>query len=358
MTAKETELRRMTIKDVARHIGVSTATISNAFNRPDQLSVELRERILNECKNLGYRSPGLAPRSPRPGRTGVIGVVLSDCLSYNLKDCVANQFLTGLTEELDKAQLSMLMLSAKEIDSGCQFRQHEAMVDGFIVYGQMNNRQAHEQLLRQRKQLVSVDCIIEDSSSIQSDNFGGALVSARHALTHQPQRVAVLGLRLIDSRHVCRVYDPCELFDETESISVQRLRGYNAAFTERNRQLLHDNIWNIPVNNHACAQQAAREALLCTPRPELLLCMSDTIAIAALQEAQKLGIRIPEDLKIVGFDGIPEALSCYPSLTTVYQNSIEKGRQAGRLFLGNTDTQQIMLSTELLIGGSCPRPSP
>lgn len=357
MTEKETELRRLTIKDVARHLGVSAATISNAFNRPDQLSVQLRERILHECKILGYRSPGLPPRSPRPGRVGIVGVVLSDCLSYNLKDTVANQFLTGLTEELDKAQLNLLMLSAKEIDSGCQFRQHEAMVDGFIIYGQMNNRQAYEQLIRQRKTLVSVDCTIEENCSIQSDDFGGALVGARHALTHQPKRVGVLGLRLIDSRHVCRVYDPSELFDESESISVQRLNGYRAAFAERNRQLLHDCIWNIPVNNHACAQQAAREALLCNPRPELLLCMSDTIAIAALQEAQKLGIRVPEDLKIVGFDGIPEALNCYPSLTTVQQNSIEKGRKAGRLFLDAEENKHIVLPTELLIGGSCPRVS-
>jgi len=357
MTAKETEFRRMTIKDVARHIGVSAATISNAFNRPDQLSVQLRERILHECKSLGYRSPGLPARTPRPGRVGIVGVVLSDCLSYNLKDTVANQFLTGLTEELDKAQLSLLMLSAKEIDSGCQFRQHEAMVDGFIIYGQMNNRQAYEQMIRQRKSLISVDCTIEENSSIQSDDFGGALACARHALTHGPRRVGVLGLRLIDARHVCRVYDPSELFDESESIACRRLNGYRAAFAECNRQLLHDSIWNIPINTHACAQQAAREALLCNPRPELLLCMSDTIAIAALQEAQKLGIRVPEDLQIVGFDGIPEALSCYPSLTTVYQNSMEKGRQAGRLFLDTADSTHIVLDTELLIGGSCPRPS-
>ena len=85
----------LTLKDVAGHLGVSTATISNAFNRPDQLSQKLRERILSECKTLGYPGPNAAARSLRTGRTGIIGVTLSNYLSYSFSDPVANQFLQG-----------------------------------------------------------------------------------------------------------------------------------------------------------------------------------------------------------------------------------------------------------------------
>lgn len=358
MNSQTCQEQRLTIKDVARHLGVSTATISNAFNRPDQLSVQLRERILSECKQLGYRSQSTtASRTTRAnGRSGIIGVVTSDCLSYNLSDPVANQFLTGITEVFDDAQLNMLMLSARDFDSKCQLRMHESMVDGFIVHGQIESKEVQEHLTLQRKPLITVDYALEGHSSIQIDNFGGALSSARHALQHQPERPAVLGLRLIDSRHVCRVYDPGELFDANTSISVQRLHGYRAAFAECNRQILHDRVWHIPVNSHASARQAAREALLSHQRPDLLLCMSDTIALAALQEAQSLGIRVPDELHIVGFDGAADARNCYPSLTTVHQDTLEKGRLAGRFFLEPDSSTEVILPTELWIGGSCPHP--
>lgn len=89
-------------------------------------------------------------------------------------------------------------------------------------------------------------------------------------------------------------------------------------------------------------------------RPDLLFCMSDRIALTALTLAESRGLRIPEALRITGFDGIAEGQYRAPRLTTVRQDSVEKGRMAARMILGLTPPASSLLTTELLIGESCP----
>ncbi|WP_449358477.1 substrate-binding domain-containing protein [Alishewanella longhuensis] len=129
--------------------------------------------------------------------------------------------------------------------------------------------------------------------------------------------------------------------------------GYLAAAAELKRDLPADQVWHIPVNTHHYAEIAAREALMQHPRPELLLCMSDRIALGAMSVARQLGLRIPEDICIVGFDGIEEAERAYPALTTVAQHSDEKGRTAARLLLNGDCQQNVLLECELRLRASC-----
>jgi DNA-binding LacI/PurR family transcriptional regulator len=95
-------MARITVKTLAAAVGVSPATISNAYNRPDQLSAELRERILATAKELGYPGPDAAGRILRIGRAEAVGVLLSERLSYAFSDPFAVEFLTGLSEVVEE----------------------------------------------------------------------------------------------------------------------------------------------------------------------------------------------------------------------------------------------------------------
>ena len=95
-------MSKLTLKSVAKTLGVSTATISNAFNRPDQLSVALRQKILQACHELGYFGPNKAAQSLRKGSSGIVAVILSDSLEYMVSDPVASQFLQGVSRELER----------------------------------------------------------------------------------------------------------------------------------------------------------------------------------------------------------------------------------------------------------------
>jgi len=342
---------KLRLKDVAEILEVSTATVSNAFNRPSQLSRRLREHILARCQEIGYPGPNAAARSLRTGKTGIVGVMLSNYLSYSFSDAVANEFLQGLAEIFEERQFNLLVMPSRdhvEMGSG-----YESFVDGFIVYGPPQPQKL-EQLMNQHKSIITVDFEVEGYVSVHVDNFKGARICAEHALGNLAgdQQVAVLGLRINDRNRVCRI-DEGSLFDET-TITIQRLRGFQAGAKNSNRIISPKKVWHVPDNTHKLGYQAAREALTEESRPSVLLCMSDRIALGALQAARHLGLRVPEDVKITGFDDIPESHTQHPTLTTVHQQSKDKGRIAAEIFLGMREEKSLILSTELIVRESCP----
>jgi DNA-binding LacI/PurR family transcriptional regulator len=95
-------MARITVKTLAAALGVSPATVSNAYNRPDQLSPQLRERILATAEEIGYPGPDAAGRTLRMGRAEAVGVLLTERLSYAFSDPFAIEFLTGLSEVVEE----------------------------------------------------------------------------------------------------------------------------------------------------------------------------------------------------------------------------------------------------------------
>ena len=338
-------MSKLTLKSVAKTLGVSTATISNAFNRPDQLSVALRQKILSACAELGYFGPNKAAQSLRTGSSGIVAVILSDSLEYMVSDPVASQFLQGVARELELHKLHLLLFSGNSanLDAISDF------VDGFICYGAPRNLGLIAQLQRCPKRVLTVDFDLPGRPSVNIDNEQAAYQSAKAVLSSS-DTVAILGLRLIDAPDSRPVLD-APLWDNQSSIAHRRLDGYLRAMQECNLTLQPDYLWHLPESNQLYAQQAAQAVLSLTPRPTVLLCMSDLIALSAMREALQLGIAIPQQLKVVGFDGIEETLRYHPTLSSVWQFSDAKGEAAVRAFLSLDDTPQL-LPYEIRLGES------
>jgi DNA-binding LacI/PurR family transcriptional regulator len=336
-----------TLKSIANEIGVSNATVSNAFNRPDQLSKKRREEILASCKKLGYSGPNKAAQSLRSGKFNIVALVLPDSVEYMITDPVASDFVKGVSSVLERSKVNLLLFSgiSDNINSVADF------VDGFICYGSPRNTELIEQLRTTTKKVVTADFDIDRKASVGVDNEHAAYEIAKLAINSQDDDVAILGLRLLDSNLTCRVYDLPNSASQF-SIAHQRLSGYNKAMNELNVNLRADRVWNIPENKHPFALIAAREALTTVPRPNVLLCMSDLIALAALKEINAMGLKIPEDVRVVGFDGIDEALRSTPSITTVHQNNVKKGMKAAELFIKRA-TDSVIIPYHIEHGGSC-----
>jgi DNA-binding LacI/PurR family transcriptional regulator len=336
-----------TLKSIANEIGVSNATVSNAFNRPDQLSKKRREEILASCKKLGYSGPNKAAQSLRSGKFNIVALVLPDSVEYMITDPVASDFVKGVSSVLEKSKVNLLLFSgiSENINSVSDF------VDGFICYGSPRNPELIEQLRTTTKKVVTADFDIDRKASVGVDNEHAAYEIAKLAINSQDDDVAIFGLRLLDSNLTCRVYDLPNSASQF-SIAHQRLSGYNKAIKELNVNLRADRVWNIPENKHPFALIAAREALTTVPRPNVLLCMSDLIALAAIKEINAMGLKIPEDIRVVGFDGIDEALRSTPSITTVHQNNVKKGMKAAELFIKRA-TDSVIIPYHIEHGGSC-----
>lgn len=334
---------KLTLKDVANQLGVSTATISNAFNRPDQLSSAKRTEILAACERIGYHGPNRAAQILRKGQSNIVALVLSDSIDYIVSDPVASTFIQGVTRELRDQQKHLLLYAG----DSASIRDVSDFVDGFICYGAPRNDALAMEINALDKPVVTADFNLEGRPSVNIDNEQAAYDIAKNAVK-PGDHVAILGLRLIDAPTTCRIYDSA-LFDVERSISHRRLDGYLRALKEQNVDISHDWIWHIPESGGNFSVQAAREVLTSSPRPDVILCMSDIIALELIQCALSMGIKIPQDIKITGFDGIDEAARTRPTLTTVCQSSLEKGRKAAALFLAN-DNQSVTLEYEIKPG--------
>ncbi|WP_395345216.1 LacI family DNA-binding transcriptional regulator [Ningiella sp. W23] len=335
------------LKDVSKLIGVSTATISNAFNRPDQLSKSLRERILLECQRIGYSGPSMIARSLRSGQSDVIAVMLSDSLTYSFSDPMATDFMAGITEVLAKANKQLLLLSST-VMSDAQVRA-ESLPDGFIFYGAPEG-QSFNRVTRSGKPCIVVDFDAPDVSSVNIDNFSACKELAEHAIHGERDIPAIMGMRLIADNQVRPIEDK-DLDHDKQEISWQRLFGYVAGAKSRGAEIPADNIIHMPVNVLEQAIDGARILLARTQRPNVILCMSDIIAIGACKVADELGLRVPEDLRITGFDDIAEAKRNQPALTTISQQGYEKGQLAATMLLEN-DTRQVMMEAKLVVRDS------
>lgn len=346
---------RITLKDLASQLGVSTASISNAFNRPDQLSPRLRARILSEAKRLGYRGPDAMARSLRTGRSRIIAVILAESLTYSLNDAVASELLSGIAEVLDAHGHTLLLLSGRQ--NASKVPGSSSMADGFIVYGLMPSLLLLEELpLPGQRPLVAVDFDLEGHPTVHIDNEPASYAIARHALATPAQRVGVINLRL--TRQPCngRISDAEDLLPADRTITRSRLAGFHRAFDEVGIDPDVVPMWNIEENTHQVIAPVVG-GILDLPddeRPDLLLCMSDRIALTVIMLAEQRGLRIPQDLRLTGFDGIAEGQYRSPRLTTIRQDSVEKGRIAAKMILGLAPREPQLLSTQLIVGESCP----
>lgn len=344
--SKEPAGKKLTVKSVAGILGVSTATISNAFNRPDQLSTELRERILSECERLGYYGPNPAARSLRTGATGVVGIMLAEQLAYNFTDPCAVEFLQGVAQVLDDAQVNMLLMPGRK--EFYKEKSSEAIPERYILYGPPRDLELLKRIEKQRKPMVTVDFSLPNHLALNVDNYGGAYQAATHLFNQTDGPIAVIGLRLSDNGKLDTLQN-LKLQDTALSVSRQRLEAYLDAANQAGREIPLTSIWTTDESTWSNGVEAARKILSQNPRPQGLLCMSDQLALAAIGVAREMNIRVPEDLKVIGFDDTPESNRFHPELTTVHQPSIEKGRLAAEMVLRPEKYESVNLPTSFRV---------
>jgi DNA-binding LacI/PurR family transcriptional regulator len=294
-------------------------TVSNAFSRPDQLSATLRRTILATAAELGYVGPDPAARALARGTAGAVGVLLTESLHYAFSDEVAVRFLGAVAEELAPTGLALTLLSSSSRDDVVPTR--DLAMDGALVYSCAMTSDAVGWLIRRNLPLVFVDqAPAAGIPSVNIDDRSGARAAAEHVVALGHRRVAMLapGLRLPGD------VDAWDVADE-HHVSRQRLLGWTDALHAAGVEPV---VRRQPHNLESEAYENARDLLGAEDRPTAVLCFSDAIAVAVLHAADDLGLRVPDDLSVVGFDDSPLATRVRPALTTVRQDVAAKGRAA------------------------------
>lgn len=355
--ARSIHVRRpATLASLAAELGVSRTTVSNAYNRPDQLSPELRRRVLETARRLGYPGPDPVARSLRTRKAGAVGLLLTENLSYAFRDPAALGFLEGLAIACEGAGqgLHLVPVNPEREDVAAV---HRAGVDGFVVYSVPDDDPHLAAVLSRPVPTVIADQPHIDGVDRVGIDDGTAITElARKLISLGHRRIGVVCMRLSRDRN-----DDFATVERQQNahFHVQRTRlgGLAAAFATVGVD------WaTVPVverfdHTSQMGASAAAQLLDADSQITALLCTSDILALGALAEAKRRGLRVPQDLTITGFDGIVEAERV--GLTTVRQPVLEKGKAAGRLLLSpseRTRPRSITLETEFLPGTTAAAP--
>lgn len=333
--------------------------MSNAFNRPDQLSAELRDRVLGTAQQLGYTGPNPVARMLRTGRAGVVGIIFSDALTYTLSDPASIGFLQGAAEACQRERSGLLILPKMD-EADVAGTIGSAAVDGFIFYCWPEETHVLAALAQRRLPSVGVDVgVFPLGPLVGVDDRGGAAMAAAHLVGLGHRRLAILTLELRADGYEGPV-DAARRGSCVDHVTGERLAGYLDALRAAGIDPDTVPIEERPTgeNAEAAAREGALALLTRKPRPTAILAMSDRLAAGALQAAAQLGLRVPHDLSVVGFDDAPLAAQLVPPLTTVRQPLTEKGRIAVELlFRPDDQRQRCILPVELVLRGTTAPPT-
>jgi DNA-binding LacI/PurR family transcriptional regulator len=348
------------LSDVAKSAGVSLGTASNVFNRPERVSLQVRERVEVAARKLGYSGPDPKGRLLMGRKANAIGVVTANPITYFFDNPSMNRFMAGVTEVCRKAGAGVALVSSLDEDEGA-WGVNSALVDGFVLYCLAEPGPLVDLARRRKLPYVVVDFEVgPEVSSVCIDDRGGAREQIRHltALGHRKIGIVslifcessrkrdVTGLGLADHKR----WEPADI-----PVTRERLAGYADGLAEAGLSIDDTPIIEAHKEPELAALGAAK-LLDLAPDITAIVAMADIFALPVLAEARRRGMAVPRDLSVVGFDDDPEAATSDPPLTTIQQPGEEKGRMAAELIVGRGPVRHEVMPVRLIVRGSTAAP--
>lgn len=331
------------MKDVAQHARVSLSTVSYVLNDSGSVAPERRKRVLDAVRVLEY-SPNESARNLKRRSASTIGMIVPE---------LTNQFFAMVAEGVQRAATErdvLVVLVVPDATEQPEEKQAQLLrrqrVDGVVYLSGTGSMPASIYELARSGPVVLVDEQIPgmDLPAVVCESRKGAREVAAHVLDQGHRRIAVIG-------------GPPPLWT-----AQQRLAGYREAFAGAG--LDPD---SVPVlagdYRQGSGRESAARALAAEPRPTALICANDLLAIGAMEHCREVGLRVPEDVSIVGFDDLPLSSLLTPRLTSVRQPASDMGYRAATALLdlledGESGAIGELPATLQLRDSVCPPRSP
>jgi LacI family transcriptional regulator len=335
MTTRPRKKAAVTIQDVARTSGVSVSTVSRVLNGKGDVAYDTQSRILEIIRQLGYTS-NLAARSMRTRTLNLVGLVMPD-----IAGPFAVEVMKGVNRAISESDYDLLVYTTGDVrkfETATHQQKYVALLNNSITDGVVIVAPVASEFTTDGP-IVSVDPAVANPSypSIHATNYQGARDAMRYLLGLGHRRIGFIAGRT-----------------ELES-SVRRMKGYCDALAEAglciDPALIADGDYTTER-----ATACARQLLALLDPPTAIFAANDQSAFGVYQVADELGLRIPEDLSVVGFDNVPEA--AYLNLTTVDQFIARMGYDATNILMSliredRLDNPTIKMQTQLVIRASC-----
>jgi DNA-binding LacI/PurR family transcriptional regulator len=317
---------RPTLDTVAAAAGVSRMTVSNAYNRPDQLSATTRRRVLEVAGLLGYAGPNPTAASLRLGRTDTVGVVLTEQLPSAFADPGLIMILHGIATELSAAGNALLLVPTYGADGASLLR--HALIDALILCSLSADDPAVAAAVQRRVPMVTVGYPrLAKVPCVGPDNRAAAAEMSAHLLALGHRRCAVLSTVSGHQQAPARPIFGDRVDGFTQAVAAVARRSRAA---DRPPEVV---VFSAADNIREAGHLALRTALAqpASDRPTAIFAVTDILALGALDAAHEAGLTVPGELSVAGFDDIAQAATSTPALTTIAHDLFGQGQIAARL---------------------------
>lgn len=330
--------QNLTLEHIGERAGVSRSTVSRVLNNHPDVRPQVRARVEAVIRETGY-APNQAARALVSSKTNLIGLIMLTEIDELFGDAYYSALVRGIQEGCVEHDLIFAIFPAYRSDDSSDGRMPQiaqGFVDGVIVTAGPRSEPLISVLREQGTSMVVVGHPADDAglTRVDVENREGSAAAVAHLVTHGRGRIGFVGAT------------PEYLFGR------ERLEGYNDALADAGRQV-DERFIRLDEPNAAGGYRAA--SALLSERPDAIFASTDPMATGVYRAVIDRGLRIPDDVAIVGFDGLPRGPQLVPTLTTVVQPVVDVGRTAVRL-LASDDTQPgstVVLPTTLRLGESC-----
>ena len=324
----------VTMKDIALECNVSVATVSKALNGRQDISEEMRDRIRRTAHEMGYIA-NAAARSLKTNRTYNIGIIFEENRSLGLAHDYFSLVLGSIRNEAEENgyDITFISRSAERKFSGylqhCQYRS----VDGVIIVNEDYDDPSVTELVHADLPVVTIDHVFNNRIAVLSDNREGIQALIRHAAGFGHKRIAFL-------------------HGEWSSVTENRLTGFYRACEEAGIEVRQEYLAESPYHDAQQCYENTKLLLGLKEPPTCILFPDDFSSIGGINAIREAGLSIPEDISVMGYDGIRYAEVMSPSLTTYRQNSDVLGRMAAAKMIELIENPRTAVLDRIFVTGS------
>jgi len=328
------------LEDIAKIAGVSRSTVSRVINNQPNVSEDTRRRVLSVIEEHNFR-PNIAARALVTQQTRVLSVVIPKAVSDTFTDPYFPTLIQGAMTAASQQEYAVMLWIGNAAEDEERFFQRilsNSLFDGVIVASALTDDPLRLWLQRAGFPYVFIGAPQDESLNyVDVDNVQAGQAAVSHLIRLGYQRIGTLA-------------GPQKL-----GAAIDRLKGYRLALERAGRRIDNDLIIESQFTEVAGYMNMKK---LLQRHVDAVFAASDVIAFGAMRAIREQGLRIPQDVAVIGFDDIDSAAQAFPPLTTVRQPILEEGAAAARVLIDLIQKrvegpQRVLLNTELIIRDSC-----
>lgn len=331
-----------TIYDVAKSSGYSITTVSKVLNNYPNVSKKATEKVMTAVRDLGY-IPYSSARTLATKKSNMIGVVFSEAMDVGITHPFFSEVIEEFKKQVELYHYDLLFVS-RNIASHQNYHDHlrHRGVDGVVVLNLHSEDEELKVFENSDLPAVFIDTYIENSNVVYSDNNLGCSLAVDYLYNLGHRKIAHIAGNLITFT------------------GEKRMEGFKKAVKQYNLDIPYDYHVDGGFFSYDGGRSAMLKLLAHPDRPTAVFVSGDEMAVGAIKAAKELGVRVPEDISIIGFDDIAIAKHLEPSLSTIKQDKKLIGRQAATLLLNEINNMPIInreniIPVRLIKRNSCSR---